>query len=76
MKKIKCTLFLAVSLFMFVPLIAQDAEESVEEEKTELEAQMSSGNFSTLPETTKRYKEVCQILESKYARWEELAERA
>ena len=35
MKKIKCTLFLAVSLFMFVPLIAQDAEESVEEEKTE-----------------------------------------
>ena len=54
-----------------------DAEiPQLEEEKTELEAQMSTGNFSTLPETTKRYKEVCQILESKYARWEELAERA
>ena len=56
---------------------ALDAEiPQLEEQKTELEAQMSSGNFSTLPETTKRYKEVCQILESKYARWEELAERA
>ena len=48
----------------------------LEEEKTELEAQMSSGDFEKLQEVTKRYKEVCESLENKYARWEELAERA
>ena len=47
----------------------------LEEEKTELEAQMSSGNFEKLQEASKRYKEVCDSLEKKYARWEELAER-
>ena len=48
----------------------------LEEEKTELEAQMSYGDFEKLQEVTKRYKEVCESLENKYARWEELAERA
>ncbi len=47
----------------------------LEEEKTELEAQMSSGNFEKLQKASKRYKEVCDSLEKKYARWEELAER-
>ena len=47
----------------------------LEEEKTELEAQMSSGDFEKLQEVTKRYKEVCESLENKYARWEELAEK-
>ena len=48
----------------------------LEEEKSQLEAQMSSGNFEKLQEASKRYKEVCDSLEKKYARWEELAERA
>ena len=56
---------------------ALDAEiPQLEAEKTELEEQMSSGDFERLQETTKRYKEVCESLEEKYARWEELAERA
>ncbi len=48
----------------------------LEKEKTELEAQMSIGDFEKLQEVTKRYKEVCESLENKYARWEELAEKA
>ena len=48
----------------------------LEAEKTELENQMSTDNFAKLQEVTKRYKEVCETLEKKYARWEELAERA
>ena len=56
---------------------ALDAEiPQLEEQKTELEAQMSTGDFEKLQEVTKRYKEVCESLENKYARWEELAERA
>ena len=55
---------------------ALDAEiPQLEAEKTELEEQMSSGDFEKLQETTKHYKEVCESLEKKYVRWEELAER-
>ena len=55
---------------------ALDAEiPQLEAEKTELENQMSSGKNTNLAEATKRYKEVCEALEKKYARWEELAER-
>ena len=55
---------------------ALDAEiPQLEAEKTELEEQMSSGKNTNLAEVTKRYKEVCEALEKKYARWEELAER-
>ncbi len=56
---------------------ALDAEiPQLEAEKTELEKLMSSGKNTNLAETTKKYKELLKTLEEKYARWEELAERA
>ena len=56
---------------------ALDAEiPQLEAEKAELEELMSSGKNTNLAETTKKYKELLKTLEEKYARWEELAERA
>ena len=48
----------------------------LEEEKTQLESQMSTTDFSELTRITNRYNEVTKLLEQKYERWEELAERA
>lgn len=48
----------------------------LEEEKTQLESQMTTTVFSELTKITNRYKEVTKLLEEKYERWEELAERA
>ena len=48
----------------------------LEEEKTQLESQMTTTDFSELTKITNRYKEVTKLLEEKYGRWEELAERA
>ncbi len=48
----------------------------LEEEKTQLESQMTTTDFSELTKITNRYKEVTKLLEEKYERWEELAERA
>ncbi len=56
---------------------ALDAEiPLLEEEKTQLESQMTTTDFSELTKITNRYKEVTKLLEEKYERWEELAERA
>ncbi len=56
---------------------ALDAEiPLLEEEKTQLESQMTTTDFSELTKITNRYKEVTKLLEEKYGRWEELAERA
>lgn len=56
---------------------ALDAEiPLLEEEKTQLESQMTTTDFSELIKITNRYKEVTKLLEEKYERWEELAERA
>ena len=48
----------------------------LEDEKTQLESQMSTTDFSELTRITNRYNEVTKLLEQKYERWEELAERA
>ncbi len=56
---------------------ALDAEiPLLEKEKTQLESQMTTTDFSELTKITNRYKEVTKLLEEKYERWEELAERA
>lgn len=47
---------------------------ALEEEKTQLESQMST-DFTNLSELTKKYNEISNLLEQKYKRWEELAER-
>ena len=44
--------------------------------KSELETLLSSADtdFSKIEQINKEYKEVCEQLEAKYPRWEELAE--
>ena len=55
---------------------ALDAEiPQLEEEKTELEGKMSTTDFAELSKITARYNQIIQLLEEKYPRWEELAER-
>lgn len=47
----------------------------LEDEQKELETKMASSDFSILQKVSERYKEIQNILEEKYARWEELASR-
>lgn len=47
---------------------------NLEEEKANLETKMST-DFTNLSELTKKYNEISSLLEQKYKRWEELAER-
>ncbi len=49
---------------------------ALEEEQKELEEKMASSNFDVSRAAGERYKEIAALLEEKYARWEELAERA
>ena len=54
-----------------------DAEiPALEEEQKSLEPKMSSSDFQEVQKATKRYNEISSLLEEKYPRWEELAERA
>ncbi|MCI6891072.1 MAG: ATP-binding cassette domain-containing protein [Treponema sp.] len=54
-----------------------DAEiPKLEAEQKELEAQMSSSDYARVQKAGERYKEIEKLLEEKYPRWEELAERA
>uniref|UniRef100_UPI003890169C ABC transporter C-terminal domain-containing protein n=1 Tax=Treponema sp. TaxID=166 RepID=UPI003890169C len=46
----------------------------LEEKKTELEAQMTSSDFSVVQKAGEEYKAVEEKLNADYARWEELAE--
>nr|MCR5187805.1 ATP-binding cassette domain-containing protein [Treponema sp.] len=56
---------------------ALDAEiPALEAEQKELEAQMASSDFVQVQKAGERYKEIEKLLEEKYPRWEELAERA
>ncbi len=56
---------------------ALDAEiPQLEAEQKELENQMSSSDFATVQKAGIRYKEITKLLEEKYPRWEELAEKA
>lgn len=56
---------------------ALDAEIPVlEEEQKSLEADMASSDFSVQKKAAERYNELSELLEKKYARWEELSERA
>ena len=56
---------------------ALDAEiPALEEEQKALEPKMGSTDFHEVQEATKRYNEISALLEEKYPRWEELAERA
>ena len=48
----------------------------LEAEQKELEPLLSSSDFSVLQKATQRYNEITVLLEEKYPRWEELAERA
>ena len=43
---------------------------------TSLEEKMSSSDFNEVQAATKRYNEIQALLDEKYPRWEELAERA
>lgn len=53
-----------------------DAEiPTLESEQQSLEEKMSSSNFSEAQKAGKRYNELLKLLEEKYSRWEELAER-
>ena len=49
---------------------------ALEAEQKELEAKMSSSDFEEVRKAGDRYKEIEALLEEKYPRWEELAERA
>ena len=49
---------------------------ALEEEQKELEEKMTSSNFEEARAAGERYKEIAALLEEKYERWEELAERA
>ncbi len=49
---------------------------ALEEEQKELEEKMALSNFEEARAAGERYKEIAALLEEKYARWEELAERA
>jgi len=54
-----------------------DAEiPKLEEEQKQLEPLMSSSDFSVVSKASERYNEIVKLLEEKYPRWEELAERA
>lgn len=54
-----------------------DAEiPKLEAEQKELEEQMSSSDYARVQKAGERYKEIEKLLEEKYPRWEELAERA
>ena len=54
-----------------------DAEiPKLEAEQKELESQMSSSDYTLVQKAGERYKEIEKLLEEKYPRWEELAERA
>ncbi len=53
-----------------------DAEiPALEAEQKELEPLMSSSDFSVVSTASNRYNEIIRLLEEKYPRWEELAER-
>ena len=47
----------------------------LEKEEKELEPLMSSPDFSVVSKASQRYNEILKLLEQKYPRWEELAER-
>jgi len=49
---------------------------ALEKEQKELEEKMASSNFEEARAAGERYKENAALLEEKYERWEELAERA
>ncbi len=49
---------------------------ALEAEQKELEAKMASSDFEEVRAAGDRYKEIEALLEEKYPRWEELAERA
>ena len=49
---------------------------ALEAEQKELEAKMASSDFEEVRAAGERYKEIEALLEEKYPRWEELAERA
>ena len=49
---------------------------ALEEEQKELEGKMASSNFEEARAAGERYKKIAALLEEKYERWEELAERA
>ena len=49
---------------------------ALEEEQKELEEKMASSNFDEARAAGERYKKTAALLEEKYERWEELAERA
>ena len=46
----------------------------LEEKKSELEARMANTDFSIVQKASVEYQSVSELLEKKYARWEELAE--
>ena len=55
---------------------ALDAEiPALEQEQKTLEPLMSSSDFSVVSKASARYNEITKLLEEKYPRWEELAER-
>ena len=49
---------------------------ALEAEQKELEPKMASSDFEEVRKASERYKEIEALLEEKYPRWEELAERA
>ena len=49
---------------------------ALEAEQKALEGKMTSSNFDEVRAAGDRYKEIQALLEEKYPRWEELAERA
>jgi ATP-binding cassette subfamily F protein uup len=54
-----------------------DAEiPALEAEQKSLEADMASTDFAVVKKAGDRYNEIARLLEEKYPRWEELAERA
>lgn len=56
---------------------ALDAEiPALEAEQKELEPKMASSDFAEVQKASARYNEITKLLEEKYPRWEELAERA
>lgn len=48
----------------------------LESEQKKLEADLGSSDFAIQQKAANRYKEIADLLEVKYARWEELSERA
>ncbi|MFA6934442.1 MAG: ABC transporter ATP-binding protein, partial [Sphaerochaetaceae bacterium] len=57
----------------------EQVEETIaekEDEKAEIEAFFSSGSIDSDGSKSRQYKEVCDLLESLYAEWEELGSRA